>query len=145
MYFGLLLLLLLHAAQPLHSHAWPVPYWMPGCAGGAVMSVRVAAFAALLCRGHSSAGGKAAASAPAPAAVVPAVASLATTPVCETDPAFVGATIDWWRENDPTYGPKFGLGGALVRFLFAPPLTRRAGLHAQRAPLGQRKAGSSGL
>jgi hypothetical protein len=110
-----------------------------------VMSVRVAAFAALLCRGHSSAGGKAAASAPAPAAVVPAVASLATTPVCETDPAFVGATIDWWRENDPTYGPKFGLGGALVRFLFAPPLTRRAGLHAQRAPLGQRKAGSSGL
>eukprot|EP01051_Picozoa_sp_SAG22_P008212 SAG22_NODE_613_length_8567_cov_4.215163_3_plen_117_part_00 len=29
-------------------------------------------------------------------------------------PAFVGATIDWWRDNDPVYGKKFGQGGALT-------------------------------
>ena len=39
-----------------------------------------------------------------------------------TDEAFVGANIDWWRNNDPVYGPKFGFAGALTVNLTHPSL-----------------------
>ena len=50
-------------------------------------------------------------------------ASLAVGPLLHrTDRSFVGATIDWWRENDPHYGSKFGRAGALTLDLGAPGL-----------------------
>lgn len=55
--------------------------------------------------------------------VVPVIASVSVpTPLFHTEPAFVGATIDWWRNNDPVYGSKFGFGGALTIDLASPSL-----------------------
>ena len=74
----------------------------------------IAALATLVCRcaGSTKSG-----------AAVPASASVsAPSPLFETEPAFVGATIDWWRNNDPVYGPKFGFGGALTIDLSSPSL-----------------------
>ena len=53
---------------------------------------------------------------------VPATVSIDATPIFVTEPAFVGSTIDWWRNNDPVYGPKFGFGGALTIDLKSPSL-----------------------
>ena len=53
---------------------------------------------------------------------VSASVSLSASKVFTTQPAFVGATIDWWRNNDPVYGPKFGYGGALTIDLQSPSL-----------------------
>ena len=71
-------------------------------------AMRLAALLALPAAAHSAA--------------VPATVTLGATPVFETDEAFVGATIDWWRNNDPVYGPKFGFGGALTIDLTSPSL-----------------------
>lgn len=54
---------------------------------------------------------------------VPATVTIRDAPpLFETDGGFVGATIDWWRDNDPVYGPKFGRAGALTVDLDSPGL-----------------------
>ena len=51
-----------------------------------------------------------------------ATLTIGSSELHRVDDCFVGATIDWWRHNDPIYGKKFGFAGALTIDLEAPGL-----------------------